>query len=234
MLSISGLTKSFAGRRVLDGLDLTVAAGESVALLGGNGSGKTTTLRSVVGLVIPDGGGIVVAGIDARTRPRDARANLSFLPQKSAFPPTLRVREALGVAARLRGLDPARVEEEIARCGLAKVADQSVATLSGGERQRVGLAIALLPDVALYLFDEPSANLDPESLDIFFDRARGLFEMGRSVLFTTHVGGDVEALATRVEVIADGRLRAGSTKAPERSRPLVAVAAAGRRVPWRS
>ncbi len=214
MLVITGLTKSFEGRQVLAGLDLTVSAGESVALLGGNGSGKTTTLRSVVGLAIPDGGRIFVDGIDALARPKQARERLSFLPQKSVFPPVLRVCETLLVTARLRGLSETRVADEIERCGLSKIADQSVATISGGERQRVGLAVALLPDVPLYLFDEPSANLDPASLEIFFDRARGLFEEGRSVLFTTHVGADVEALATRVEVLAEGRLQAGKAATP--------------------
>lgn len=206
MLEIAGLTKSFDGRSVLRGLDLSVGAGESVALLGGNGSGKTTTLRAVAGLVLPDSGRITVDGLDARRDGRKARARLSFLPQKSVFPGTLSVRETLAVAARLRELSESRIARELSECGLLEAADRPVSALSGGQRQRLGLAVAFLPDVALYLFDEPTANLDPPSLDVFFRRARELREGGRAVLFTTHVAADVEKLATRVEVLAEGRV----------------------------
>src|SRR6185503_4644611 len=99
MLAIAGLCKAFGGRRVLDGLDLQVEPGESVALLGANGSGKTTTLRCVVGLAHPDRGRIEVAGIDVRLNSVAARTRLSYLPQKSVFPATLSVRETLEVVA---------------------------------------------------------------------------------------------------------------------------------------
>src|SRR4051812_11774782 len=103
MLTLSGLTKRFGGRVVLDGVDLAIEAGESVAMLGANGSGKTTTLRTIVGLARPDAGSIHVAGIDAMRRPLDARRRMSYLPQRSVFPGTLTVCETLRVIARLRG-----------------------------------------------------------------------------------------------------------------------------------
>lgn len=206
MLEITGLTKAFDGRPVLAGLDLSVRAGECVALLGGNGSGKTTTLRAVAGLVRPDSGRITVDGIDAVRCGKAARGRLSFLPQKSVFPGTLSVRETLAVTARLRSLGRAAVERELADCALVEAADRPVAALSGGQRQRLGLAVAFLPDVPLYLFDEPTANLDPPSLEVFFRRAAALAEIGRAVLFTTHVASDVEKLATRVEVLTGGRI----------------------------
>jgi ABC-type multidrug transport system ATPase subunit len=206
MLEIEGLTKSFDGRPVLRGLDLSVDAGEGVALLGGNGSGKTTTLRAIAGLVLPDSGRITVDGLDARRDGRKARARLSFLPQKSVFPGTLSVRETLEVAASLRRLPQASVARELSECGLVEASERSVSTLSGGQRQRLGLAVAFLPDVPLYLFDEPTANLDPPSLEVFFRRARELREAGRAVLFTTHVSADVEKLATRVEILVEGRV----------------------------
>lgn len=214
MLEIVGLRKSFAGREVLRGVDLTVAAGECVALLGGNGSGKTTTLRAIVGLTIPDEGRIRVDGIDVATDPKSARRRLAYLPQKSVFPGTLVAREALEVVARLRGIDESRVDEEIARCALDAVADRSVATLSGGERQRLGLAIAFLPEAGLCLFDEPTANLDPQALAIFFRRVSDLQRQERAVLFTTHVLADVEALATRAVLLDGGKI------APESARFL--------------
>jgi ABC-type multidrug transport system ATPase subunit len=206
MLTLSGVTKSFGGRRVLDGVELDIRAGESVALLGANGSGKTTTLRCVVGLARPDAGTITIGGIDLAGDPIGARRRVSYLPQKSTFPLTLTVRETLEAVARLRGIDRGGVDRELATCGLAAFADQGVGHLSGGERQRVAMAVAFLPEVDLYLFDEPSANLDPTASRILFQRAKALAAEGRTLLFTTHVPADVRRLATRIVLLRNGRV----------------------------
>jgi len=206
MLTLCGLTKSFGSRRVLDGLDLTIEAGESVAMLGANGSGKTTTLRTIVGLAHPDAGSIHVGGIDAARRPLDARRRMSFLPQRSAFPGTLTVRETLAVVARLRGVDPRAVDRELEACGLATLAGEGVGHLSGGEHQRLAMAVAFLPPVDLYLFDEPTASLDPTASRLLFQRARQLARDGHTLLFTTHVPADVRHLATRIVLLRNGRI----------------------------
>jgi ABC-2 type transport system ATP-binding protein len=206
MLMLRGLAKSFGDRRVLDGLDLTVASGECVALLGANGSGKTTTLRCIVGLARPDRGTITINGIDLTRDALAARARLSYLPQASVFPVTLTVRETLLTIARLRRLDSRAGDREIEQCGLAAVADRGVGHLSGGERQRLAMAVAFLPPVNLYLFDEPSASLDPAATRILFERARGLTREGRTLLFTTHIPTDVRYLATRAAFLRDGRI----------------------------
>jgi ABC-type multidrug transport system ATPase subunit len=208
VLTISGLTKSFGDRRVLDALDLDVAAGESVALLGANGSGKTTTLRCIAGLARPDGGRIAINGIDIARDALGARASMSYLPQKSVFPLTLTVRETLSVVATLRGLGRRAVDREVEACGLAALADRGVGQLSGGERQRLAMAVAFLPAVDLYLFDEPSANLDPIASRILFQRARQLKRDGRTLVFTTHIPADVRHLATRVVFLRGGRIDA--------------------------
>lgn len=215
MLTIRGLTKSFGGRRVLDGLDLHVDPGDSVALLGANGSGKTTTLRCIVGLARPDGGCIEIGGIDAVRRPIESRARMSYLPQKSVFPVTLTVRETLAVVARLRGLDSESTDRELDACGLTSLSDRGVAQLSGGERQRLAIAVAFLPAVDLYLFDEPSANLDPVASRMLFRRARQLRREGRTLLFTTHVPGDVRHLASRAVFLRDGRIESDAAGAFE-------------------
>ncbi len=219
MLEIRGLRKAYQGHKVLDGIDLRVDSGECVALLGYNGSGKSTTLRAIAGLVLPDAGDIRVGGIDALREGKRARAKLSFLSQRPLFPATLTAREALGVIARLRGLPPARVMEELAACELLPVADRDIANLSGGERQRLGLAAALLPDTGLYLFDEPSASLDERAIALFNRRVAGLRDAGKAVLFTTHVAADVHRLATRVVRLRDGRIDADS--APDAAVQLV-------------
>jgi ABC-type multidrug transport system ATPase subunit len=206
MLTIDGLTKSFGGRRVLDSLDLHVTPGDAVALVGANGSGKTTTLRCVVGLARPDRGSIAIGGVDITRHPIAARMRVSYLPQKSVFPPTLTVRETLAVVAQLRGLNSGTIERELDVCGLRDLADRGVSALSGGERQRLAIAVAFLPSVDLYLFDEPSANLDPVASRMLFRRARQLKQEGRTLLFTTHVPGDIRHLASRVVFLRDGRI----------------------------
>ena len=206
MLRLSGVAKVFGRHRVLDNVTLEVGAGESVALLGANGSGKTTTLACIVGLARQDAGCITVAGIDVAARPVTARSRMSYLPQKSVFPPTLTIRETLAVVAKLRGLPAGDVDRELAACALGPLADRSVGHLSGGERQRLAIAIAFLPAVDLYLFDEPSANLDPTASRMLFERARQLQRAGRSLLFTTHVPADVRHLATRIVLLRNGRI----------------------------
>jgi ABC-type multidrug transport system ATPase subunit len=224
MLELQGLIKAYGSRRVLAGADLAVRSGEAIALVGGNGSGKTTTLRCVVGLARPDGGRVRIDGIDALAHPRQALERLSFLPQKPCFPATLTVREVVGVAARLRGARAEVVEREIECCGLAHVADRSIGQLSGGERQRVGLAVTFVADVPLYVFDEPSASLDPLATRMLIERARTLRQDGRAVLYSTHVAADIDPLATRVALLRAGRIEMvddpelrGEAAAPARS-----------------
>jgi ABC-type multidrug transport system ATPase subunit len=206
MLTLTGITKTFGGCRVLDGVDLEIGAGESVAMLGANGSGKTTTLRCIVGLARPNAGRIVVAGVDLANDATRARTRLSYLPQKSVFPPTLTVRETLAVVARLRRIAADAVDRELDSCGLTALADRGVGHLSGGERQRLAMAVAFLPSVDLYLFDEPSANLDPAASRLLFQRARQLKRDGHTLLFTTHIPADVRHLATRIVLLRDGRI----------------------------
>jgi ABC-type multidrug transport system ATPase subunit len=216
MLEVVGLEKAFDGRPVLRGLSLRLGPADGVALMGDNGSGKTTTLRAIMGLTVVDRGRILVDGVDAIVRPVEARRRLSYMAQKAAFPDTITVREALRVVARLRGVAPVRIDEEIADCGLEAAADARIVTLSGGQRQRVALAAALLPDVGLYLFDEPSANLDAVAGATLARRVRRLRAAGRAVLFTTHVLADVAALGARIERLENGRCRdAEVERAPE-------------------
>jgi ABC-type multidrug transport system ATPase subunit len=211
VLTVSDLTKSFANQRVLDGVTIGVEPGESVALLGANGSGKTTTLRCIVGLARPDSGAITIGGIDTARDPIASRRRLSYLPQKSVFPPTLTVRETLDVVARLRQVNRQAVDREIEACGLTGLADRGVGYLSGGERQRLAMAVAFLPSVDLYVFDEPSANLDLSASRILFHRARQLNRDGRTLLFSTHISADVRHLATRIVFLRDGRIESDAS-----------------------
>ena len=206
MLELMSLRKRYARRMVLNGASLQVAGGEAVALVGANGSGKTTTLRCAVGLHHLDGGGVRISGVDPSRDGRAARRQLSYLPQRADFPITLTVREILQVVARVRNLPGGAVERELSLCGLSKLACRTVSALSGGERQRVALAVLLLPDVPLYLLDEPTASLDTPGTQLLINRICALRDAGRAVLFTTHVGADLERLATRVAILRAGRI----------------------------
>ena len=180
MLTVKGLTKSFGDRLVLDGFALELAAGESVALLGANGSGKTTTLRCIIGLARPDHGSVVIGGVEVGRDPIGARRRLSYLPPKSVFPPTLTVREALAVVARLRGLPGVDVDREIELCDLAALADRGVRHLSGGERQRLAMAVAFLPTLDRMITGglvtlEKVKVTSPSPIDFFAIAFRAIF-----------------------------------------------------------
>ena len=207
MIELIGLDKSFGSRRILTSATLTVRAGESVALVGANGSGKTTTLRCAVGLAHVSAGRIRIDGIDPLARPCDARARLSYLPQRTDFPGTLTVREILSVVRDLRGAPAAAIDRELSLCGLTRLAGRTVSHLSGGERQRVAMAVLFIPNAAAYLLDEPTMNLDPVGTRLLIDRLTGLREEGRAILFTTHLTAELDRLATRVVALRNGRIR---------------------------
>jgi len=218
-LEVRDLVKVYGDVRAVDGVSFTVAPGEAVALLGPNGSGKTTTLKAAAGLVKPDSGAIRVGGFDLGKHPRRARREMSFLPQQASFPANVTVREVLELHARLRRLPEDRVVAALAVGGLTEVdAGRFVGELSGGMRQRLSLAVAALPEAPLVLLDEPTANLDPPAALRFRRLARGWRQAGRSLLLSTHVLDDVWDLADRVVVLVEGRTVTEGTLAELRAR----------------
>lgn len=208
MIELLGLHKTYGARAVLSNASLTVRGGESIALVGSNGSGKTTTLRCAVGLARPASGRIVIDGIDMGSHSREARARLSYLAQRTDFPATLTVREILTVVADLRGAPTSAVEREISLCGLIPLAGRTVGHLSGGERQRIAIAALFIPNVAAYLLDEPTMNLDPIGVQLLVTRLAAARDAGRAVLFTTHATAELDELATGVAVLSDGHIAA--------------------------
>ena len=231
MIELLGLNKTYGGRAVLSNASLTVRAGESVALVGANGSGKTTTLRCAIGLARPASGRILIDGVDLATRPCAARARLSYLAQRTDFPSTLTVREILSVVADLRGAHVRSVDREISLCGLSRLAGRTVGQLSGGERQRIAIAALFIPDVAAYLLDEPTMNLDPIGAQLLVARLAAARDARRAVLFTTHATAELDELATAVATLRDGRIALVAHDVAQRARHL-SVAIDGRAEPW--
>jgi len=214
LVEVDRLVKSYAEIRAVDEVSFDVAPGEAVALMGPNGSGKTTILRCVAGLLRPDGGSVRVGGLDLFRDHREARRQFSFLPQHPCFPPNLDAREVATFHARLRGLGVDRAVAALREAGLGEEEDgKAVRALSGGMRQRLSLAVAGLAPVRLMILDEPTGSLDPEAALALRRQARRWRDEGRALLFSTHVLDDVEELADRVVLLVGGRVVADRTVA---------------------
>jgi Cu-processing system ATP-binding protein len=194
-------------------LDLEVHPGETVALVGPNGSGKTTTLKALLGLVRPSEGRVLVDGHDVATAGVPARRLLGYLPQRLSFPEGMTGREAMQLYAKLRQAAAAEIAPLLERVGLTDAADRSTDGYSGGMRQRLGLAVALLGSPAALVLDEPSAALDPTGALLVRDLIREIAVDGTTVLISSHDLAEVAALADRVGVFVAGELRAIGTVA---------------------
>jgi ABC-2 type transport system ATP-binding protein len=211
-ISISGLVKTFGPTRALDGLDLEVRTGEVHGFLGPNGAGKTTTLRILLGLLRSDAGRAELLGGDPW---RDAVAlhrRLAYVPGDVTLWPSLSGGEVIDLLGRLRGgLDPKRRVELLERFDLDP--RKKARTYSKGNRQKVALIAALASDVELLLLDEPTAGLDPLMEAAFRDVIADERHSGRTVLLSSHILAEVEALCDRVSIIRDGRIVESGTLA---------------------
>lgn len=206
MIEIAGLRVAYAGRTVLDGVDLVVHPGEVVALLGPNGAGKTTTVEIAEGYRTADAGTVRMLGEDPRRGGPRLRARVGLMLQGGAgLEPRATPRDLVRLYAAFHD-GGRRADDLIEQVGLAAVAGTRVRRLSGGERQRLALAIALAGDPEVLILDEPTAGMDPEARRTTRDLVAGLRNDGRTILLTTHDLGDVERLADRVAILAGGRI----------------------------
>ena len=209
-ISVRGLVKHFGATRALDGLDLTVESGEVHGFLGPNGAGKTTTVRVLLGLLRKDGGEATVLGGDPW---RDAVAlhrRLAYVPGEVNLWPNLTGGEVIDLLGRLRGgLDPGRRADLLERFQLDPT--KKIRAYSKGNRQKVALVAAFASDVELYLLDEPTSGLDPLMEIVFQDVVRELRDAGRTVLLSSHILAEVEALCDRVTIIRAGRAAESGT-----------------------
>jgi Cu-processing system ATP-binding protein len=211
MIRYRAFGKRFGGHTAVESLTLEVARGEVVALLGPNGSGKTTSLKAAAGLIRPTSGEVTLGEPPRPASEAGARTVLSYLPQKVSFPDALTGREVVEFYRRLRGAPLARVPDVLRFASLNGAGERLVGTYSGGMVQRLGLAVALLPQAPCFLLDEPTAALDPDGLCAFYGLVERARDDGRAVLFTSHQLGDVERLADRFVILVGGRLAATLT-----------------------
>lgn len=202
---LTDVVKRYELRTVLDGIRLTVAPGQLVALLGPNGVGKTTLVEMLEGYRVPDEGTARVLGQDPRRGGPQLRARVGVMLQNGGLDPRTTPRDVLALYAALhdRPRDPATLMELV---GLGAVARTRVRRLSGGEKQRLALAVALVGDPEVLILDEPTAGMDPEARHATRTVIADLHAEGRAILMTTHDLGDVERLADRVLILNAGRV----------------------------
>ena len=205
-VEVRGLTKTFGRVTAVRGMSFTAPAGKVTGFLGPNGSGKTTTLRIVLGLVRPDAGAALIGGVPYGRLARPRRA-VGALLEASGFHPGRRARDHLLVLADAAGIPGTRVNEVLGQVGLTAAADRRVREFSLGMRQRLGLAGALLGDPQVLLLDEPANGLDPAGIAWLRGLLRSLADDGRTVIVASHVLSEIAQTADHVVIVSAGQVR---------------------------
>lgn len=211
-IDVHGLSKSFDDKHVVNDLNLQVETGEIFGFLGPNGSGKTTVIRMLCGLLTPDAGSGTCLGFDVLSQSAEIKKQGGYMTQRFSFYEDLSIRENLDFVARLYDMPNRKqiVQAGMADLGLMDRADQLAGTLSGGWKQRLALAACMLHRPRLLLLDEPTAGVDPKARRDFWDEIHRLAEQGISVLVSTHYM-DEAARCHRLAYIAYGHLLASGT-----------------------
>jgi ABC-2 type transport system ATP-binding protein len=206
MIRLEKFEKRYGKVQAVRPLDLEIERGEAFALLGPNGSGKTTIIRSLVGLHRPSGGRILIDGLDVVRSPNQVKQRLSYAPQRVTMPEMLTAREVVTLFGRLAGVAATRVDEVLELFALNDNADRRTREFSGGMLQRLGLAVAFLRDVPLLVLDEPTVNLDLLGVDRLRHLLGEARKKGTTIVFSSHIVQSAMELADRVAVLVEGSL----------------------------
>ncbi|PPD46191.1 MAG: multidrug ABC transporter ATP-binding protein [Methylocystis sp.] len=211
-IEVSGLTKVFGTRTVVDNLSLRVRRGHIQGFLGPNGSGKTTTIRMLCGLLTPDAGEGRCLGYDIRTEQAEIKRRVGYMTQGFSLYRDLTIRENLEFVARIYGLEApeAAAQAALERLGLGARASQLAGELSGGWKQRLALGACILPGPSLLLLDEPTAGVDPKARRDFWDEIHHLANEGLTVLVSTHYMDEAER-CHEIAYILEGKLLVSGT-----------------------
>lgn len=220
MIHVTGLTKTFRSRsgpnEVLRGLDFTVRPGEIYGLLGPNGAGKTTAMRCVATLLKPDSGTILVDGTDTREKPRDVRKSLGFLTGDMKLAGNLSPRRLLRFFGELNHLDgdliDQRTDELAGYLDMRDYLDRPVEKLSTGMKQKAAIAVALIHDPSVIMFDEPTNGLDILAAKAVVDFLNDYRSRGKTILLSTHIMAEAEKLCDRIGILLGGVLAAQGTR----------------------
>jgi Cu-processing system ATP-binding protein len=205
MISINSVNKKFGSLTALSNINLDLEAGRSYALVGPNGSGKTTLIKSILGLVLPTSGVISFDGTPI-SRHWQYREHIGYMPQISHFPHNITIGQLIGMIRNFRG--SANADEELVDAfGIVKLYKKPMHSLSGGTRQKVSAALAFLFDPPVLILDEPTAGLDPVSVEILKEKIIEDKRRGKLIIVTSHIMSDLEELTTELAYIFEGKLQ---------------------------
>jgi len=205
MISVQALQKRFGRLEVLQSLNLELRAGECIALLGPNGCGKTTLIKSILGMVLPDSGTITFEGEDIR-RNNQYRAQIGYMPQIGRYPENMSIRQVIDMIRGIRQEQQGISEALYAQFGIEKMLDKKMRTLSGGTTQKVSAVLAFMFNPKVLILDEPTAGLDPVAAEILKNRIIAEKEKGRLILITSHLLSELEDLASEVVFMQEGQV----------------------------
>lgn len=217
VLEVSGLQKNYGNLAAVKGVSFHVAKGERFGLLGPNGAGKTTTIAMMTGTLDPDSGTATVDGEIVSTTARNAKRKIGYVPQELALYDDINAHDNLRFFGALYNMSSAELtkaaERSLEIAGLTDRAKEPVKNYSGGMKRRLNIAVALMHDPELLVFDEPTVGVDPQSRNQIFETLLALASEGKTIIYTTHYMEEVEKLCTRVAVMDHGEVVAIGTLA---------------------
>lgn len=205
MISVKGLKKTFGKTPVLKGLSLEMEPANVVAVMGPNGSGKTTFLKCILSLIVPDEGVIAVNGQNIRNS-FTYRKQIGYMPQIARYPENLKVKELLSMISDVRNSTHTPDGELLEVLRLHELYNKKIGTLSGGQRQRMSAVLSFMFNQDILILDEPTAGLDPLSSAIVRKKIKNERDKGKLIMITTHISQEAEEMADRLVYIMDGTI----------------------------
>lgn len=207
MIQIKNITKTFTKFKALDNIILNFEAGQSIALVGPNGCGKTTLIKSILGMVVPDSGEILFNNATIK-KDVNYRSHIGYMPQIGRYPDNMSIGQVIDMMKDIRKEKRVALDEElIFSFGLDKIFDKRMRTLSGGTRQKVSAALAFLFNAEVLILDEPTAGLDPLSSEILKEKIIKENKNGKLILITSHILSELDEMISHLIYMQDGRIR---------------------------
>lgn len=206
MIEAKNISKSFGRFKALNNVSFKTEKGESIALIGPNASGKTTFIKSLLGLVIPDTGSFFING-NIISNNSDYRKHIGYMPQIGRYPESLTIKQVLQLMLDMRAKTNADADNDLIDAfGLRSIFDKRMSTLSGGTRQKVSACIAFLFNPNIILLDEPTAGLDPLSAEILKEKIVAERKKGKTILITSHIFSELDEIISSLVYFKDGRI----------------------------
>ncbi len=205
MIEVKNISKNFGKFKALDNLNLHLRKGECIALIGPNGCGKTTLIKSILGMVLPSNGDIIFDGKNIRNN-NEYRRDIGYMPQIGRYPENMTFGQVLDMIKGIRNNNETLDEDLYGQFEIAKMLDKKMRTLSGGTTQKVSATLAFLFNPQVLILDEPTAGLDPMAAEILKEKIIEAKNRGRLILITSHLLSELEDLVSQVIFMQEGRL----------------------------